>query len=73
MSDLHHIEFCTKCNKKLTKLKFFVNLNLKSFQEKESNSWENIPPLDMISNEVLCEECFNTFLDNLGKNNVSKC
>jgi hypothetical protein len=42
-------------------MKFFASLSLRAFKEKESGAWETLPPLDLTTNEVLCEDCFNAF------------
>lgn len=71
---MNNIKNCTRCGNLLTDSKFFVSLDISAFQEKESKTWENIPPLCIKTNEVLCEKCFNGFIDSIimESNNVSK-
>jgi hypothetical protein len=42
-------------------MKYYISLNLNVFKEKESGAWENIPPLDLVTNEVVCDHCFEIF------------
>jgi hypothetical protein len=42
-------------------MKYYISLNLNVFKEKESGAWENIPPLDLTTNEVVCDHCFEIF------------
>ena len=57
----NNVIHCTRCQKPLKNMKYFVSLALRAFKEKESGAWETLPPLDLTTNEVLCDDCFQAF------------
>lgn len=62
---------CTRCGAILKDMRHTVSMNLISEKEKESGAWENLANLNLTTNEVLCDECFNKFLDKMQEmNNV---
>jgi len=57
----HNITTCTRCKKPLKDLKYYISLKMEVLKEKESGAWEMIPPLDLTTNEVVCDTCFELF------------
>jgi hypothetical protein len=59
------MQFCTKCKKSFEDLKIIVKQNVEALRKTESGSWENIANMQITSNEVLCKDCFDQFVDSL--------
>jgi hypothetical protein len=57
----HNITICTRCKKPLKDLKYYISLKIDALKEKESGAWETIPSLDLTTNEVVCDTCFELF------------
>jgi hypothetical protein len=53
---------CTRCGKIHSGMRHTVSMSLISEKEKESGAWESLANLNLTTNEVLCNECFNLFL-----------
>jgi len=54
---------CSSCGKKLDKIKIEIALSFKVDRLKEDSTWENIPNSIANPKEILCEECFDSFVD----------
>jgi len=57
----HNITVCTRCKRPLSGFKHYISLKLDTLKEKESGAWENIPSMDLTTNEVVCDRCFDIF------------
>lgn len=59
------VEKCTLCNRDLSDLKILIKLNCHVFRETSNKSWESVDNSNVNSNEMLCKECFDKFVDTL--------
>lgn len=64
--------YCSRCGAELKDLKIHVSLNINVDRLKTTDVWEEIPNLDQVSKDVLCESCFDSFASILEKMNVTE-
>lgn len=56
---------CTWCGKQLDSIKVTVQLRIIAERQTSFDSWETISNSDLMTKEVLCQECFNHFTETL--------
>jgi hypothetical protein len=64
------ISNCTRCGKEINNLRINVVLKIDAQRLKDSSTWEDIPNLNNISREVLCEDCFDKFATIMSQMNI---
>jgi hypothetical protein len=58
---------CTFCGKEIDNILVLVTLGLTSKRKRDDLTWERIPNMDISTSEELCEDCFNSFSENLSR------
>jgi len=61
------IDNCTFCNKSFDNFKTEIKFITKTHRRTEQHTWEQIGNLDIESVEIVCEECFNEFINTFKK------
>jgi hypothetical protein len=61
------INKCTFCGNDFNGYRVVLKLKIDAFRKKDSDVWEEIENLDVVSNEVLCKECFDDFAETITK------
>lgn len=64
---LESAEKCSICGKKLTDFKIIINLKYQGYRRTAADTWEPIENSFISSGEVMCKECFDSFVDTLDK------
>lgn len=63
---------CTRCGKRFTTVRVMISQNVKTERVKENGVWEPLPNMDVISHEILCEDCFDKYAEIMSQMNYSK-
>jgi len=65
------LNYCSRCGKKFTNLRITTTLGIYVERLKETGIWEEIPNLDQVSKDILCEDCFEKLSNALETMNIT--
>ena len=61
------VEYCTNCKEKLEDFKIIIKLDYEFFRKTSVEAWEEVDNSSVKSNEMLCKNCFDNFVDIISK------
>jgi hypothetical protein len=59
------LPYCTHCKEKIDDLKILIKFQYKVFRKTASDTWEIVDNTNVDSNEMLCKNCFDKFVEAL--------
>lgn len=61
------LENCTFCDKKFDNFQIEIEFTIRTKRLTEQETWEKIGNLNLTTKEILCEDCYNKFMNSFQK------
>lgn len=60
---MEKVKQCTFCKKEFDNFKMLIKFHTETHRRMQQDVWEKIGNLDVTNHEIVCEDCFNKFID----------